>query len=356
MKVLVTGATGNVGTALVRALVDEPAITEVVGLARRAPDPAGDGLPDAVRMVTADIAKDDLDAHLAGMDAVVHLAWLIQPSHSEDELRAVNVEGTRRVFEAAGRAGVGTLVHASSVGAYAPGPKDRPTPESHPTTGVPTSVYSRHKAAAERLLDRFERDHADVRVVRVRPGVVLQRAAATEIRRLFAGPLLPRFLVRPELLPVLPLPSGLGIQAVHATDLADAYRRILVDPDARGAYNVATEPPLRPATLAQALGAKHVPVPAKVLRALVVGTWQARLHPVDAGWLDMAMEVPLMDTSRIRGLGWAPQVEATDALLELLDGMRRGDDRQTPPLDRDTSGPARAKEFATGIGGTSGAT
>jgi nucleoside-diphosphate-sugar epimerase len=55
----------------------------------------------------------------------LHLAWLIQPSRDLAKLHETNVHGSRRVFEAAARAGVGAIVYASSVGAYSPGPKDR---------------------------------------------------------------------------------------------------------------------------------------------------------------------------------------------------------------------------------------
>jgi hypothetical protein len=64
--------------------------------------------------------------------------------------------GTETAFEAAARAGVRALVYASSIGAYAPGPKDRGVDESWPTTGIQSSFYARHKAEVERLLDRFE--------------------------------------------------------------------------------------------------------------------------------------------------------------------------------------------------------
>jgi UDP-glucose 4-epimerase len=58
-------------------------------------------------------------------------------------------------------------VYASSVGAYSPGPKDRPVDESWPTEGTLTSFYARHKAEVERLLDRFEQEQPQVRVVRL---------------------------------------------------------------------------------------------------------------------------------------------------------------------------------------------
>ena len=101
------------------------------------------------------------------------------------------MDGSARVFRAAADAGVASLVYASSVGAYSPGPKDRRVDESWPANGITSSFYSRHKAAVEKLLDRFEREHPQVRVVRLRPGLIFKREAASGIRRLFAGPFLP---------------------------------------------------------------------------------------------------------------------------------------------------------------------
>ena len=96
---------------------------------------------------------------MRGADAVVHLAWGFQPSHREDYLQELGVGGTRRVVEAATAAGVEHLVHMSSVGAYSPKRDDEPVDESWPTGGVRTSMYSRHKSAAERLLDTSRPRH-----------------------------------------------------------------------------------------------------------------------------------------------------------------------------------------------------
>jgi UDP-glucose 4-epimerase len=329
MRVVVTGATGNVGTSVVPALAADPAVTEIVGLARRRPALS---FPRTT-WVTADVTTAPLAELFAGADAVVHLAWLIQPSRDERVTYAVNVEGSRRVFEAAAAAGVRTLVHASSVGAYSPGPKDRPVDESWPTDGIASSFYSRHKAAAERALDAVAAAHPELRVVRLRPALIFKREAASGIRRLFAGPLLPSPLVRPELLPLLPLPAGLVVQAVHADDVADAYRRAVTDERAQGAYNVAADPVLDATALGRALGARPLPVPPRLVRAAATLTWRARLQPTPAGWLDMGMAVPVLDAGRVRReLGWAPQKRADEALLELLEGMRSGAGLPTPPL------------------------
>jgi UDP-glucose 4-epimerase len=351
MRVVVTGATGNVGTAVLRALADEDAVTEIVGIARREPSVAP---PPKTTWFRADVSRGDLEPLFEGAHCVVHLAWLIQPSRDETVTYATNVKGSARVFESAARAGVPAVVYASSIGTYAPGPKDRGVDESWPTTGVPSSFYSRHKAAVERELSSFEAAHPEVRVVRLRPGLIFQRAAATGIRRLFAGPFLPSPLVRAELVPVVPRHPRLRAQAVHADDVADAYRRAIVSSEARGAFNIAAEPALDGDVVARLLDAKAVDVPARVLRAGAALSWHARLQPSEPGWVDMGLGVPLMDCSRARDeLGWAPARSAEDAFLELLAGMRDGAGHPTPPLDPATSGPMRVREVLTGVGRTS---
>jgi UDP-glucose 4-epimerase len=347
MRVVVVGATGNKGSSLVRRLARDPGVDQVVGVARRLPALE---LPK-VRWHAADITRVDLDDVLTGADAVVHLAWLIQPGRDERTTHAVNVEGSRRVFDAAARARVPALVYASSVGAYSPGPKDRRVDETWPTSGIPSSFYSRHKAAVERILDSFEAAHPEVRVVRLRPGLVFKREAATQIRRLFVGPFLPGPLVRRGLVPVVPDVRRLRFQAVHSDDVAEAYRLAIVRDQARGAYNVAAEPVLDPAALGHILDAARVPFPAALLRGAASLTFRLRLQPSEPGWVDMGLGVPLMDTSRVqRELGWEPRRTSAEAFQELFDGLREGAEDDTPPLARATSGPLRIRELLTGVG------
>jgi nucleoside-diphosphate-sugar epimerase len=346
MRVVITGATGNVGTSVLEALANETQVEEIVGLARRAPERQ---FP-RTSFVTADVATDELAGIFQAADAVVHLAWLIQPGRDESVTHSVNVIGSRRVFAAAAQAGVRTIVYASSVGAYSPGPKDRLVDESWPTEGIASSFYSRHKAAVERQLDELERERPEVRIVRMRPALIFKGQAATEIRRLFAGPLLPRWLLRPELIPIVPEVARLRFQAVHSLDVGEAYRAALLS-DVRGAFNLAAEPPIGPPELAELLRARRLRLPAAALRAGAAATYALRLQPTEAGWVDMALAVPLMDSSRARAeLGWTPRYRGTEALAELLEGMRKGADYPTPPLARATSGPLRIRELGTGIG------
>src|SRR5215207_4486703 len=151
MRVVVVGATGNVGTSVLESLGRDDSVASILGLARRRATAAY----AKTEFAAADIVRDDLVQHFDGADCVVHLAWLIQPSHDHGTLWATNVEGSARVFAAVAEAGVSSLVVASSIGVYSPGPKER-VDESWPRDGVPTSWYARHKAEMERRLDRFE--------------------------------------------------------------------------------------------------------------------------------------------------------------------------------------------------------
>ena len=350
MRIVVTGASGNVGTSLLRSLASEPAVDSVVGLCRRVPKAT---FPK-VEWRAADVASTPLRPLFTGADAVVHLAWVIQPARDQRLCRAVNVDGSARVFEAAAAAGVTSLVYASSVGAYAPGPKDRRVDESWPTTGIPTSFYSRHKAEVERILDRFEAEHEHVRVVRLRPGLIFKREAASGIRRLFAGPLLPGSLLRPGLIPLVPSLDRLVFQAVHSYDVGDAYR-LAIAGDARGAFNIAADPVLDPDELGRALGARPVRASARVLRGAAAATFKLRLQPSEPGWLDMALSVPVMEIARAREqLGWSPKRSSTEALHDLLAGMREGAGLETPPLEAGGAGPLRAREFLSGVGARTG--
>jgi UDP-glucose 4-epimerase len=346
MRVVVVGASGNIGTSVLEALRADPQVVSVVAVARRPAATSG----DKVEWRARDVTTDDLRADFAGADAVICLSWLIQPSRDLPRLRATNVEGSRRVFEAAAAAGVPALLYSSSVGAYSPGPKDRAVDESWPTGGIEGSFYSEHKAEVERVLDEFEARRAEIRVVRMRPALVFKRGAASEIRRLFAGPLLPSPLVRRSLIPIVPRSARLRFQAVHSLDVGEAFRLALHRP-ARGAFNLAADPVLDGDELGRLLGARTLGVHPGLLRSASDLSWRLRLQPTPPGWVDMALGLPIMDAARARAeLGWAPRHSAADALLELVAGIRDRAGGDTPTLDSGAGGPLRAGELRSGIG------
>ncbi|MEV7972637.1 NAD-dependent epimerase/dehydratase family protein [Cellulomonas sp. NPDC089187] len=342
MRVAVVGASGNVGTAVLRRLRADESVTSVVALARRVPHTTPPPPYDRAEWRPVDLAaggpQDRTVEHLrrafAGADAVVHLAWAIQPSHDRDRLRRVNVEGTRRVIEAAVQAGVPHLVVVSSVGAYAPAFDDRLRDEDWPTEGIATADYSQDKVAQERLLDELELRHTGIRVARVRPALVFQHAAGPEVKRIFLGPFVPRRLLDGNL-PVLPWPEGLRVQAIHGDDLADGIREVVVR-QATGAFNLAGAGVIRAADVAEVLAQGNWrEVPHGPVRQALWAAWQLRLAPIGPGWFDLAAGAPLLDTARAeRELGFRPRWTSVAAMRDLLDGMMRSPGTASPPLKR----------------------
>ena len=347
MRIVVTGATGNAGTSVLRALGDDPRVESLVGIARRRPEMRW----PKVAWVAADVTQADLVSLFRGADAVIHPAWLIQPSRDVPVAERVNVQGSERVFSAVGEARVPALVYASSVGAYSPGPKDRRVDESWPTDGIRSSFYSRHKAAVERLLDAFERDRPEVRVVRLRPALIFKREAASGIRRLFTGPLCPaRSCIR--LLPVVPDVERCRSRPCTAWTSGG----LPAGRPGRRSRGPSTWPPspcsTRPSWRASSARAR---CPCRrALRVAAGVSWRLRLQPTPPGWLDLGLGVPLMDTRRAREqLGWEPRHSAGDALLKLMAGLGERAGLHAPPLDPGAGGPLRFRELLTGVGGRS---
>ncbi|TFV56125.1 NAD-dependent epimerase/dehydratase family protein [Mycobacterium sp. PS03-16] len=327
-RIVVTGASGNVGTGVLRALAAQLPDAEVVGVCRR--PPTHGEVYARVRWHAVDLsspaAATELAPALAGADVVVHLALAIQPVADEDYLYRANVLGTQALLDAMVAAGVGHLVYASSLGIYAPGPAPGPVKEDWPDTGQATSTYSRHKVQVERMLDRFVADRPDVVVGRFRPTVVVQRQAAWMIKALYLGPLVPRAALRAlrrRLVPVVPLPQGLALQFVHADDVGDAVVKLITRRVA-GSFNIAADV-LDAQALAALVGGRPVGVSRRAFRSAVSALYRMRLLALTPGWYDVATATPVMDTTKARrDLGWIPARSSTESARELIEGLAEG--------------------------------
>jgi len=331
---VITGASGNVGTALLRRLQRDPGEHELAGVVRRPPQGGSpyQGVEWTALDLAAPAAATALGPVFQGADAVVHLAWGFQPSHDIDYLNRSGVGGTRAVLEAAHAEGVPHLVHMSSIGAYSPGPADgHPVDEQWPTDGVETLAYSREKVAAERLVDEHERRHPGApAIARTRPGLIVQRDAGSALLRYGLPGFVPASVLRH--VPLLPVDRSLVVPLVHTDDVADAIERILVR-RATGPFNLAADPPITRDTIADVLGARPVHLPKQALRAATWASWHARVQPLDPGWIDLAFAAPLVDTTRARReLGWVPSVDARSALAEVIGGMADAAATASPAL------------------------
>ncbi|MHB1712864.1 MAG: NAD-dependent epimerase/dehydratase family protein [Acidimicrobiales bacterium] len=343
MRVVVVGATGNVGTSVIEALSRDSSIAHIIGLARRPPGP--NALDIEWRQV--DITTDPLHKHFRGVDAVIHLAWTLQPARHPRIQESANIQGAARVFEEAAASQVGALLYASSFAAYSPGPDspdgnpsdpDRrlgvrrlgvprtrqkcPVDESWPVGGIATSAYSRQKAQVERLLDRFEQVHQFVRVVRLRPGLTFKAGAGPQLQELFASGTLVGVIGLCSRLRIMPVPPGIAVPVVHTDDVAEAYRLALLT-SVTGAYNIAADPALDVQTLARAFNLRQTGIRNDIARGAASRAWQLHATAVDPGWLDLALRCPALETRRARReLDWKPGHSALDAVRDLVEGMR----------------------------------
>lgn len=332
-RIVITGASGNVGTALLRRLAEDGTDYEIIGVARRRPPP--DGVYRPVQWHELDLADPCVETQLLNVfrdvQCVIHLAWGFQPTRNTRYLDAVAINGSSAVLSAAHNAKVPQLVHMSSVGTYAPGRYGEKVDESWSTAGIRSSAYSRAKSTVEHMLDDYERRNPDgVGITRMRPGFIMQRDAAPGLRRYT----LPAYLDSRWLrwLPVLPLDRSLCVSIVHADDVADACVRA-IERGATGPFNLAAEPPVSRDDIAKVLRAHPIHVPSGLLGLAVEASWRARLQPIDRGWLDMAFTLPLLNTGRARDvLDWSPRWESAAALADLIDGFLHDSGTPSPVL------------------------
>ncbi|WP_084486801.1 NAD-dependent epimerase/dehydratase family protein [Nocardia sienata] len=332
MKIVVTGASGNLGTALLRRAAEDG--QELVGIARRRP-PRGREPYDRARWVECDIGEPASAAFLAkvfaGAGVVVHLAWAVHPHRTDPPLSRTNADGTTNVLRAVADAGVRHVVCASSVAAYTPAARWSRVDEQYPCGGLSGSAYSSGKAELEAQLDAFEHRQPAIRVARIRPCAVVQADAAAELGDWLFGRWLPRAVLGRPGLPV-PLWNGLRLQFVHAEDVAAAVGSI-IEQRATGAFNLAADPVLTASDLAAAFGGFHVPVPH---RALTIGagvSWRLGLQPLHPAWLRLADRASLVDAGRAaRELGWTPRYDASAACAELAAALRAHRSGPSAPL------------------------
>lgn len=332
-RIVITGASGNVGTALLRRLTADDSDYEIVGISRRRPP--SDDVYRSAHWHELDLADSGVELELLkvfrGAACVVHLAWGFQPTRNRRYLDAVGVNGSAGVLSAAHNAKVPHLLHMSSVGTYAAGRYGQKVDETFSTAGIPSSAYSRAKSAVEHMLDGYEGHNPDgVGITRMRPGFILQRDAALGLRRYTLPAYVdPRWV---RWLPLLPLDRSLSVSIVHADDVADACVKA-IERRALGPFNLAAEPPVGRDDIAKALRARPIHVPSPLLGLLVAASWRARLQPLDRGWLDMAFSLPLLDTDRARNvLGWSPRWSSEAALADLVDGFLHTWGTQSPVL------------------------
>ncbi len=329
LTVAVTGPTGDLGIAVVDKLERSRAVKKIVGMARRPFDPAEQGWKKTeYREGDVQDAASVRDT-LKGADVVVHLAFSLMGEG--DRTRAINVDGSRNVFEAAVEAGAQRICYASSVAAYG-FHADNPVwlTEDVPARGTPEHFYSAQKAEVEGVLADILLRHQSTTAYVFRPCIVAGPRAQNlldEMPYYRLSGAVPDAVIgllssMPMLKPVIPDP-GVRLQLVHEDDVASAFLAGVRGLGEPGPYNLAGAGTLKMSDIADELGWYSVPIPERAVGATAELVDRLPRAPESVSWIHAVRRPVLMKVDRARDeLGWRPQHSARATLKAMVAARR----------------------------------
>jgi nucleoside-diphosphate-sugar epimerase len=304
VTVAVTGIGGLLGRRVAAELEASSEIDRVVGLDIAQP---ADLYGSKLTFTQADIRDPDLARHLQGIDVVIHLAFQMDPIQDESRMRAINVGGTRNVFESAVAAGVGKVVYTSSGVAYGAHPdNDFPLTEDSPLRANPGFNYAEHKWEVEQWLWPWLDQHPELTTTVLRPSTV-------------AGPGVQNFITRFMEAPRIPVVKGHRppMQFAHVDDVAAAIVHAATS-DLPGAYNVTSEGWLSFDEIAALSGRKLLELPEEVMFAMAEQTWTLGIAEMPPGGVNYWMHPWVMSVDKLVETGWRPKHSNRDALTEMI--------------------------------------
>lgn len=311
-SVLVTGASGYVGSLVVRALTqDRGGVQRIIAADVRDPRERHEG----VVYVRHDVREAGLAELLAthAVDTVVHLAAIVTPGpKTSHELEyAVDVLGTRQVVDACLKAGVRKLIVTSSGAAYGYHADSAPLlTEEMPLRGNEEFAYSRHKRLVEEDLARARVEHPELGQLIFRPGTILGAKVSNQITAIFEKP-------------VVVGVSSFATPFVFVWD-QDVVGAILegVRTTKTGIYNLAGDGVLTLREIASALGKPFLAIEAGVLGSVLgflQGYGLTRYGPEQVRFLQYR---PVLSNERLkREFGYVPR-RTTREVFELYRAAR----------------------------------
>lgn len=332
LTVAVTGPTGDLGLSVVDALERSRAVKRVVGMARRPFDPSEQGWKKTEYREGDVQDPGSVRDTVKGADVVVHLAFAVMGEG--DRTRAINVDGSRTVFEAAAKSGAQRICYASSVAAYG-FHADSPTwlTEDVATRGTPEHFYSAQKAEVETVLAETLLRHRGTSAYVFRPCIVAGPRAQMLLQEMpyfrLSGSM-PSAVVgllssMPMLKPVIPDP-GTAMQLVHEEDVASAFLSGVRGIGEPGPYNLAGRGTVTMSDIADELGWYSIPVPDLVMSTTAEIVDRVPMAPEAVSWIHAARRPVLMKTDRARdGLKWKPQHTAKATLKQMVAAHRAGE-------------------------------
>jgi nucleoside-diphosphate-sugar epimerase len=307
VAIAVTGASGLVGQRLLPRLAEDERVTRLIGLDVRDPRRRVRNL----EFHRVDVGGAELKPLLEAVDVLVHLATVVDPIPDESLMARVNVEGTRRVLDAAAAVGVRKVIRVSSAAVYGAWPNN-PVPLTEDTAVRPNPGFAPavHAAEVERLLGEWREEHPAVTVTTLRSAPVLGAGAERLPSRLLLGR--PALRVRGASPPV---------QVVHVDDLVAALV-LAVGNDLPGTYNVASDGWLGTDDARALLPRSLVPpLPAELLERILRRLWATGLGDVPPSVVPYLVHPWVVANDRLRAAGWHPAHTNEEAIIEGLDSL-----------------------------------
>jgi UDP-glucose 4-epimerase len=302
VRYLITGGSGYIGSRLVSRLSEREDVEGILICDVRPP-----------RVYRPGVAYRSLDVRDAAAvraavaeerpDAVVHLAFVLNPIHDEALMYEIDVGGTHNVLEACSAAGVEQVLVTSSSTAYGAFP-DNPVPltEEHPVRGVAGFEYARDKAESDRLCQLWALRHPDRVMTIVRPCIVF-------------GPSVDNYLVRLWTKQPFQADFGLpdpGIQFVHEDDVVSAIVTLLGG-RFDGAFNVAGDGVMPTEECASIIGLPRRRVPLRAYGRFAGLMWRLRASEAPPGSLDFAVYPWIVSNAKLKEVaGWRPQFSSRE--------------------------------------------
>jgi len=302
VRYVVTGGSGYIGSRLVAHLIEREDTERVVVCDLRPPRSHRPKV-EFQQLDVRDAARCRAILDAERPDALVHLAFILNPMHDESAMYDIDVNGTQNILAAASTAEVGHVLVTSSTTAYGAFP-DNPVPltEEHPVRGVSTFEYARDKTESDRLCQLWALEHPERTLTIVRPCIVF-------------GPTVDNYLVRSWTdAPFLPDLGSLEMpmQFVHEDDLVEAIIGLLEGRHG-GAYNVTGDGEMTLRECAEFIGLKVRRLPLRVFRGLSRATWKLRLNESPPGYFAFAMYPWVASNEKVkRTLGWQPKHSSRD--------------------------------------------
>ncbi len=325
MKYLITGGSGYIGSRLVELLASRED-TERILITDVRPPAVPWPKTTYVEMDIRDAAMEPL-LRAEEPDALVHLAFILNPMHDEHTMYDIDVNGTQNVLDAASRAGTPHLLVASSTTAYGAWP-DNPVPlrEEDPVRGMPHYEYARDKTEIDRMCQLWDARHPDRTMTIVRPCIVF-------------GPSVDNYIVRFwQTAPFVALMDGVDaeLQYVHEEDVIDALSRLLLERK-EGIFNLTGDGTVSLSQAAEITGLKTRRVPFGFYRRLAAFLWGVRFPRAEAppGQLDFLRYPWIASNEKLKQeLGWQPRYTSRQAFEAAMQAKGKLAARGPAPPER----------------------